>query len=140
MADIAIVVDSRGGNTRNVAGAIAEELGVSAGDLTAPLPAEAKLLFLGSGTYGSAPGIEMMKFVTDNDFTGRRVALFGTSMTESGAQTMIAALEDALTRKGATVIGRYHCRGRFLVFSRGRPNAEDLDAAKKFAREMLRSG
>jgi len=140
MADIAIFVDSRGGNTRKVADAIAEELGVSVGDLTAPLPADTTILFLGSGTYGSTPGIEMMKFVTDNGFTGRRVALFGTSMTESGAQNMIAAMEDALTRKGATVIGRYHCRGRFLVFSRGRPNAEDLDTVKKFARDMLRVG
>jgi flavodoxin len=140
MAGIAVYVDSRGGNTRKVADAIAEEPGIRVGDLTTPLSADAKLLFLGSGTYGSAPGIEMMKFVTDNAFTGCRVALFGTSMSEAGAQKMIAAMEDALTRKGAKVLGSYQCRGRFLLFNRGRPGTEDLENAKKFAREMIRKG
>jgi flavodoxin len=137
MADIAIFVDSRGGNTRNVAEAIAGVVGVSVRDLTAPLPADPKVLFLGSGTYGGAPGIEMMKFVTDNVFEGRRVALFGTSMSDAGAQKMIAAMEDAMTRKGAMVIGTFQCRGKFLLFNRGRPDAEDLENAKKFAREMI---
>ena len=139
MADIAIFVDSRGGNTRKVADAIAEELGVSVGDLTTPLPADLKVLFLGSGTYGGAPRKEMMKFVTDNVFTGRRVVLFGTSMAEAGALKMIAALEDAVTKKGATVLGNYHCKGKFLLFNWGRPNAEDLNNAKKYSREMYRA-
>jgi flavodoxin I len=138
MNTIALFVDSRGGNTRKIADAIADELGISTGDLTAILPSDAKILFLGSGTYGSAPGIEMMKFVTDNVFSGCKVALFGTSLADSGAQKMIAAMEDALIRKGATILGSYHCRGKFLLFNRGRPSAEDLENAKKFAREMLR--
>jgi flavodoxin I len=136
MIDAAVFVDSRGGNTRKVADAIAEELGVRVGDITAPLPDDAKVLFLGSGTYGSAPGIDMMKFVTDNTFTGLKVAVFGTSGSARAAEKMIAAMEDALTRKGAMVLGNYHCRGQLFVFNRGRPNQEDLDNAKKFAREM----
>jgi flavodoxin I len=140
MADSTVFVDSRGGNTRKVADAIAEELGTRVGDLTAPLPADAKVLFLGSGTYGGAPGKEMMKFVTDNVFTGRKVALFGTSLAPEGAEKMIAKIGDAVTGKGATVIGSYHCKGKFLLFNRGRPNTEDLDNAKKFAREMIRAG
>jgi flavodoxin len=140
MADIAVLVDSRGGNTRKVAEAIAGELGVSVGDLALPLPAEANLLFLGSGTYGGAPGIEIMKFVTDNGFSGRKVALFGTAMSEAGAGKMLAAMEDALGRKGATVIGKFQCKGKFLLFNRGRPGAEDLERAKTFARDMITAG
>jgi flavodoxin len=139
MAGISVFVDSKGGNTRRVADAIAEELGVkSNGVRTSPLD-DAKILFLGSGTYGSRPGEAMTKFIEAGNFTGRRVAMFGTSMNPAGARKMIAAMEDAVTRKGATVLGRYHCRGKFLVFNRGRPNMEDLDNAKKFAREMLRT-
>jgi flavodoxin len=138
MADSAVFVDSKGGNTKKVADAIAGEPGVGVGDLTIPLPADAKVLFLGSGTYGGAPGKEMVKFVADNDFTGRRVALFGTSMKPEGAEKMIAVMEDALTKNGATVLGRYHCPGKFLFFNRDRPTMEDLDNAKKFAREMLK--
>jgi flavodoxin len=139
MAGISVFVDSKGGNTRRVADAIAEELGVKSNGVRTPPLDDAKILFLGSGTYGSRPGEAMTKFIEAGNFTGRRVALFGTSMNPAGARKMIAAMEDAVTRKGATVLGRYHCRGKFLVFNRGRPNMEDLDNAKKFAREMLRT-
>jgi flavodoxin len=137
MTDTAVFVDSRGGNTRKIADAIAEELSVAVGDITGPLPDDAKVLFLGSGTYGGAPGIDMMKFVTDNTFTGRKVALFGTSVGSGGAGKMIAAMKDALTRKGATILGSYHCRGKMFLINRGHPDKNDLDNAKKFAREML---
>lgn len=139
MADTAVFVDSKGGNTKKVADAIAEELGTRTGDLTAPLPADAKILFLGSGTYGSAPGTAMSKFIADNDFTGRRVALFGTSLSQAGTVKMIAVMNDALTGKGARVLGNYQCRGKFLLFNRDRPNTDDLADAKKFAQEMLRA-
>jgi flavodoxin len=138
MTDIAVFVDSRGGNTRKVADAIAEELGATVGDIKTSLPADARVLFMGSGTYGSAPGKEMMKFITDNDFTNRKIALFGTSMATEGARKMIAVMEDAVTKKGATILGNYHCKGKFLLFNRGSPNTEDLDNAKKFAREMIK--
>jgi flavodoxin len=140
MTDIAVVVYSRGGNTRNVAGAIAEELGVEVRDVTASPPADAKIMFLGSGTYGGKPGEDMMKFIGSADFTGRKVALFGTSSSLAGSEKMIAVMADALKLKGATILGSYHCRGKFLFTNRGRPNKEDLDNAKKFAREMLNAG
>jgi flavodoxin len=137
MADIAVFVDSRGGNTKKVADAIAEELGITVGDITAPLPDDAKILFLGSGTYVGKPGEAMTKFIGSGTFSGRRVAIFGTSGGLAGAQNMIAVITDALTQKGATILGSYHCRGKTFLINRGRPNQEDLDNAKKFAREMV---
>jgi flavodoxin I len=140
MADIAVFVDSRGGNTKKVADAIAEELGIKAGDVTGPLPGDAKVMFLGSGTYGGKPGEAMMKFIGSGTFTGRKVALFGTSSSVAGGEKMIAVMADALKLKGAAILGNFHCRGKFLFTNRGRPNKEDLDNAKKFAREMIKSG
>ena len=70
MTDIALFVDSRDRNTSEIADAMAVELGISTKHLTALLPADAKVLFPGSGTYESTPGIEMIKFVTDNVFYG----------------------------------------------------------------------
>jgi flavodoxin len=136
MAEVSVFVDSRGGNTRKVADAIAEELGVKSNDARISPLDDANILFLGSGTYGSRPGEAMTKFIDAGNFTGRKVALFGTSMNPAGAEKMIAAMEDAVTKKGATVLGRYHCPGKFLLFNRSRPNSEDLDNAKKFAKEM----
>jgi flavodoxin len=140
MADIAVFVDSRGGNTQKVADAIAEELGITVGDITASLPGDAKVLFLGSGTYGGKPGEAMITFIGSAPLTGRRVALFGTSGGAGGAEKMIAVMADALKQKGADITGSYHCPGKFLVMNWGRPNKEDLDNAKKFARDMMKSG
>lgn len=46
---------------------------------------------------------------------------------------------DALLAKGATVIGGFTCRGKFLFTNRGHPGAQDLADAKTFAREMAGS-
>lgn len=140
MAGISVFVDSRGGNTRKVADAIAEELGVTVGDITGSLPNDAGILFLGSGTYGGKPGEAMTRFIGSGNFSGRKVALFGTSGGAGGAEKMTAVMADALKQKGAAIIGSYHCPGRFLVMNWGRPNREDIDKAKKFAREMLKAG
>jgi flavodoxin len=136
MTDVSVVVDSRGGNTRKVADAIAEEMGITARDVTSGLTDDAKILFLGSGTYGGKPGEAMMKFIGSGDFSGRKVVLFGTSASLAGGQKMIAVMTDALTKKGATIAGSYHCRGKMFLINRGHPNNEDLENAKKFAQMM----
>jgi len=137
MTNVAVFVDSRGGNTRKVADALAEELGVPVGDITASLPGDAGILFLGSGTYGGKPGEAMTKFIGAGSFSGRKVALFGTSAAPAGSEKMIGVMADALQQKGATIAGSWHCPGKFLIMNWGRPNREDLDNAKKFARDML---
>lgn len=140
MPEFAVFVDSRGGNTRKVADAIAEELGVAVGDIRGALPDNAGLLFLGSGTYGGKPGDAMTAFIGAGNFSGRKVALFGTSASAAGSERMLAAMADALKQKGAIVAGSWHCPGKFLLMNRGRPGPEDLENAKKFARELAKPG
>ncbi|MFA5348429.1 MAG: flavodoxin family protein [Methanoregula sp.] len=137
MTDVSVLVDSRGGNTRKVADAIAEELGIKAGDVTTSALDDEKILFLGSGTYGGKPGEAMMKFISSGNFSGRKVAIFGTSGSLAGGQNIIVVITDILKQKGATILGSYHCRGKTFLVNWGHPNKEDLDNAKKFAREML---
>ena len=137
MTDISVIVDSRGGNTRKVADAIADELGIKATDVTISPPDDAKILFLGSGTYGGKPGEAMMKFIGSGNFSGRKVVIFGTSGSLAGGQNMTIAMADTLKQKGTIILGSYHCRGKTFLVNWGHPNKEDLDNAKNFAREML---
>jgi len=137
MTEIAVFVDSRGGNTRKLADAIAEELGVPVGDLPAPLPDDVKIAFLGSGTYGGKAGEMMMKFVESATLSGRKVALFGTSASREGAQKMMDSVANSLVHKGAIILGSFHCRGKFLLTNRGHPNKEDMENVKRFARDMI---
>jgi flavodoxin len=136
MTDVSVIVDSRGGNTRKVADAIAEEMGVTAKDVTPGLTDDSKLLFIGSGTYGGKPGEKIMNFIETGNFSGRRVAMFGTSASLAGGQKMINTMTDILTKKGATIAGAYQCLGKFVVINWGHPNKEDLANAKNFARMM----
>jgi len=90
---------------------------------------------LGSGCYGGKPGERMAKFIEANAFLGKRVALSGTSA--GGAGSEVKAMEVAVKEKGAEVPGRYFGKGQMAaIFSRGHPNPADIDAARKFAREM----
>lgn len=136
MSDFEVIYYSRGGNTKRLADAIAGELGVKAVDVkTAALSPDVKIIFLGSGCYGGKPGEDMVKFLQSGKFSGRKVALFGTSMGGIGKE--VDEMAAALRQKGANVVGSYFCKGKgLLIFSRGHPNQDEIDGARKFAKEM----
>ncbi len=127
---------SMGGNTKKIADAIAEELNARAEDVRiSALNKDAEIVFLGTGCYGGKPGRDMSKFIASSDLRGRKVALFSTSGGGTGLEVQVMA--GALKGKGANVIGSYHCQGQtFLLISRAHPNAADIAAARKFAREI----
>ena len=45
-------------------------------------------------------------------------------------------LEDVVVAKGAEVVGRFNCRGRFLFLLWNHPTGKDLENARRFAREV----
>ncbi len=137
---VSVIYYSMTGNTKKMAAAIAEELGVKALSVkeVPKLPKDG-LLFIGSGCYGDKPGEDMAKFIGKNDFAGRKVALFGTSYRGEGLE--VQAMVEALKPLGANIIGSYYCKGKaFIVANMGRPGREDLEGARKFAREMEKLG
>jgi flavodoxin len=141
MDGIAVLVDSRTGNTKKIATAIADELGVGLSDISVPVPADTRLLLLGSGTYSnSEPGGDLMRLIRNGNFSGFRIALFGTSTYEVDGKKMIGIMADALESKGASIVSVHGSRGRLFVLRNGRTHQDDLDGAKAFAREMTTSG
>ena len=130
---------SKGGHTRKVAEAIAGAVGAKATEVSgASIDPKADVIFLGSGCYGGKPGPDMARFIESTDFRGRAVAVFGTS--GGGIGNEAKAMAEALKGKGANVRGSYYCKGKFLLWSRGHPDAADLEAAGEFAREMVKNG
>jgi flavodoxin len=138
-----VIYFSRSGNTKKVATAIADELNVKAQHVRSVqlLPEGADIL-LGSGLYFMRPSKLVREFIRNNDFQGRKIALFGTSTTGIGIETM--GMKRLLRRKGAIIIGKYYCPGRFflriagkfLFIRKERPADEDLEKAAKFARSI----
>jgi len=125
------------GNTKRLADAIADELGVKAQRVdTDTRLADGSVVFVGTGLYGPYQGLK--KFISRTEFSGRKVALFGTSGEGKGKE--IGLLEQALSAKGANIVGRFHCKGEFLfLLNRNRPSSDDLENARAFALQVADS-
>jgi flavodoxin I len=132
-----VIYFSRKGNTKKIADAIASELDVKAEDVKDARLTKDAFVFLGSGCYGGKPGKNIIKFIENNDFTSRTLALFGTSGGGEGKET--EAMETLLIAREAIVKGRYFCQGRFWFGNKDRPNKDDIDDAKSFAKKMILS-
>jgi flavodoxin len=135
MDKVAVLVDSRGGHTRKVAGAIAEELGAIVGDINKPL-ADAEILFLGSGMYGTGPGLLMNRLLRQGIFTGRKVALFATATYPGDGEKMLGSMAETLEKKGAKVLGNTASHGKVIMVRTRNLHPEDLEDARKWAREI----
>ena len=135
MDGVAVLVDSRGGHTRKVAVAIAEEMGTSVGDINKPLP-DAAILFLGSGMYGTGPGLLTNRLLREGTFTGRKVALFATASYPGDGEKMLGSMAETLEKKGAKILGNAGSRGKVILVHTRNLHPEDLDEARKWAREI----
>lgn len=134
-----VVYCSRTSNTKMIADEIASELKVTAEPVkTKEELARDSFVFLGSDCYFNGYSRKLKKFITGNDFNGRKVALFGTSATDHG--TELETLDKTIAATGARVMGKFICRGRFLgVFNRKHPNQEEMILARRFAHDVSQS-
>jgi flavodoxin len=132
---IEVVYFSRSGNTRKVAEVMAEELGVTAKDVKTAgiLPPDA-FIFMGTGCYGAALAGGLVKFMEENRFNGRKVALFTTSAFGSLAE--LALMKKQITNKGADIIESFSCYGQLLLAKKGHPTEKELDNARRFAHKV----
>jgi flavodoxin len=133
-----IVYFSRGGNTRKIAEAIAQELGCRASDVTKESPSVSglDLLVVGSGNYGNNVGEKLQEFMNGLPQIGKgNAAVFATG---GGPEPKaIGVMQEQLVKKGYTVTSSFKCRGQFLFFlNHGRPNEDDLKSARFFANEL----
>ncbi|MCD6358414.1 MAG: flavodoxin, partial [Dehalococcoidia bacterium] len=125
------------GNTKKLAEAISAEINTTAQEAKSKESlAKNSPVFLGSGCYARKPGKDMQKFIDRNDFSGRKVALFGTSGDGRGNE--IRGMEKYLKEKGAVIVGSFYCKGKsFWIINRKHPTAEDLANARHFANERV---
>ena len=130
-----VIYFSRSGNTKKLAMTIAEEFNVKAQHIQSVKSiSEGTDIFLGSGLYFMKPSKLLRDFIRNNDFKGRKVALFGTSAAGKGVE--VVGMERLLKRKGAMITRKYYCKGQFFFIRKGRPADKDLEKAREFARSI----
>lgn len=59
-------------------------------------------IYIGTPVWASKPTPAVLKFIEENDFTGRNVVTFATFMG-SGGEATITALNDGVKNKGGTI-------------------------------------
>lgn len=136
---------SKSGNTKKIADAIAEELeDVQKSEQIPPAypPENVALLFLGTAEYAGKPDPKMIEFIrTLNTNRVKNAAVFGTSGAGNAEGKAIGAVKALLKEKGINVVEEsFACKGRnFIFFNRNKPDANDLKAAKEYARKVYGS-
>ena len=122
--------------TKGLAEVIASELGVKTEDIEVRSNlTKGTFVFLGCSCYGGRPGGKLSEFIAENDFQGRQVALFGTSLI--GRSKKMERVEELLKPAGALIRGSFFCERKALpLLHRGRLSKEELTNAREFANQM----
>lgn len=149
MKSIIIVYSYHNQNTEKVAKAMAPVLDAEIKWPDEVNPEELQeydLLGFGSGLYGGVHHKSLIELADKlSEVTDKKAFLFSTS---GGGETNLTrkkyhTLREKLQSKGYLILDDFHCKGFFgvkgLGLNRGRPNAQDLKLAKKFAQKLKES-
>ena len=136
---VRVVYQSRTGNTKRVAEAIARASGCVAEPMSAATVSEpADMLFLGAAIHAKDIDPSVKKFIEGLDpALVKHVTVFGTGF-EGNKEMAVGIMKDLLARRRVHVADKcYFCRGKFLFFNFRHPNAQDLTGAEEFTRSAL---
>lgn len=133
---VAVRYCTRSGNTKKVADVIANAAHVTAETVDTPLEEDVDLLFLGSSLYGMDVDKRVYAFFDANTKKIGKIASFGTAASPASSVGAIEKLAKAHDIPMADE--SFRCYGSFGLIHKDRPNAEDLEDAKKFAKKVLK--
>ncbi len=122
------------GNTKKLAEAMAQELGVDALPLSEPITEEVDILFLGNSYYAFDIDPEVKSFIKSLD-KGKvgKIVNFGSAAMLNSTYKKVKAEADKV---GIPMDEKeFHCKGEFKIFNKGRPNEQDLAEAIQFAKQ-----
>ena len=122
------------GNTKRLAEAVANELDVEALPISEGLNEQADILFLGNSYYAFTIDPEVRTFIAglSKDKVGK-IVNFGSAALLNSTYKKVKA---EAAKVGIPVDEKeFHCKGEFKALHKGRPNEDDLKAAREFARQ-----
>lgn len=133
---IAVRYYTKTGNTKRLAEAVAETVGVEALPLSAPIEEPVDILFLGNSYYAFNIDPEVREFIRklEKSKVGR-IVNFGSAAMLNSTYKKVKAEADKV---GIPMDEReFHCRGEFKGVHKGRPNAKDLAAVAAFTKSVI---
>ena len=148
MKKLIIYISIHHGNTEKVAKAMAEVLNaelVKVYDVDITALSKYDLIGFGSGMYSKKPHKDLLSLVDKLPvLKNKKAFLFYTSGQDKSDSD--SELRDKLLTKGFDIIGAFSCPGwdtwgplrLFGGIYKGRPNKEDLEKARNFAKHLLK--
>ncbi len=127
---------TKSGNTKKLADAIAQELGIEAKAVSSPLEEKVDILFLCNSVYWAGVDGNVKQFISDNKSKIGKVVNVSTAALIESSYPQIKKLCE---QSGIAVSdAEFHCKGSFKVMHKGKPDNEDLKAVRAFARKVIR--
>jgi len=131
----AVAYYTRSGNTKKIADAIAEVIGVPTTDISQGLSTDVDVLFLGSSLYAFTYDPSVEKFIQENASKIKQIVSFSTSASGNSTAKFVKAAAEA---NGIAFYPQaFKCRGKFGFMNVKHPNDKDLDEARDFAKTVL---
>ena len=132
---VAVRYFSRGGNTKRLAEAVADAVGVKAEEIGVPLTEDVDVLFLCNSVYAAGVDAAVRKFIRN---PGVKIADLVNVSTAALLPSTYKQVRKLADEQSIRVDEReFHCRGQFHSMHKGHPDAEDLRAAQEFARSVI---
>ena len=133
---IAVRYYTKTGNTKRLAEAVAQAVGVEALPISSPVTEQVDVLFLGNSYYAFSIDPEVRSFIRslDKSMIGK-IVNFGSAAMLNSTWKKVKAEADKV---GIPMDAReFHCKGEFKGLHKGKPDAEDLSAAAAFAKSVV---
>lgn len=132
---VAIRYYTKTGNTKKMAEALGDAIGVEALTVDSPLTEDVDILFLGSAVYAAGVDSKIKEFIKNiNVNVGKIVNFSSAALIESTyKQVKKIAEENNITMASE----EFHCRGAFKFVHRGHPNDEDIKNLINFAKSII---
>ena len=124
------------GNTKRLAEAVANAVGVEALPVSVPVEEAVDILFLGNSYYAFSIDPEVRSFIRglDKNKVGKIVNFGSAAMLNSTYKNVRAEAD----KVGVPMDEReFHCKGEFKGVHKGKPDEKDLKAAAEFARKIV---
>ncbi|MFD0896837.1 flavodoxin family protein [Loigolactobacillus binensis] len=139
--NVKVLYHSSTGNTRKLADAIANVIGVSAEPITKEsisFSVPIDLLFIGDGIYFGKPNKNTIAFI--NQLTPQTVKNVAVFATYGGQGKIGADIKKMFNAKSINIIGEpFVCKGQsWILMNRKHPDKVDIKKASDFAKSMIR--
>lgn len=133
-----VVYYTKSGNTQKIANAFGEELACEVTSVDTPITEFVDILFLGASVYKFGIDKKVYDFINtlDPKMVGSVVVFSTSAMSDMGYPKLIKALSAKGIKSHSE---HFYCKGSFMMMNKNRPNQDDVNLAKQFARDILKN-